>query len=191
MSTTGRDPQTRGFTLIELLVVVAVIAILAAIALPNFLEAQTRAKVARVKADIRTLATGMEAYAADNNRYPWCDPEQDHSYLADIPMLTTPVAYMTNLPADVFPPEKFSEKRQRFYRYYPMDYWRYFYPGVDMRNWRWIVMSNAPDREINVDLQNAEDAIRGNYWMVYNPTNGTISFGDVWATNLGIIGGGV
>src|SRR5215207_257564 len=59
-----------GFTLIELLIVVAIIAILAAIAVPNFLEAQTRSKVARIRADIRTVATGLETYAVDNNKYP-------------------------------------------------------------------------------------------------------------------------
>jgi prepilin-type N-terminal cleavage/methylation domain-containing protein len=60
----------RGFTLIELLIVVAIIAILAAIAVPNFLEAQTRAKVSRTLADMRSLATGMEAFRVDHNLYP-------------------------------------------------------------------------------------------------------------------------
>lgn len=60
----------KGFTLIELLIVVAIIAILAAIAVPNFLEAQVRSKVSRVRADHRTVATGVEIYYLDNNQYP-------------------------------------------------------------------------------------------------------------------------
>jgi prepilin-type N-terminal cleavage/methylation domain-containing protein len=62
--------RIKGFTLIELLIVVAIIAILAAIAVPNFLEAQTRAKVARVRSDLRTLATALEAYYIDAIGYP-------------------------------------------------------------------------------------------------------------------------
>ena len=63
--------KRKGFTLIELLIVVAIIAILAAIAVPNFLEAQTRARVSRVKADMRTYATAIEAYIVDNNIVPY------------------------------------------------------------------------------------------------------------------------
>ncbi len=61
---------TGAFTLIELLIVVAIIAIVAAIAVPNFLEAQVRSKASRVKADMRALATGLEAYRVDHNKYP-------------------------------------------------------------------------------------------------------------------------
>jgi len=57
-----------GFTLIELLIVVAIIAILAAIAVPNFLEAQVRSKVSRAKTDMRSLATALESYRVDNNK---------------------------------------------------------------------------------------------------------------------------
>jgi general secretion pathway protein G len=63
--------SSRAFTLIELLIVVAIIAILAAIAVPNFLEAQTRAKISRARADLRSAVTALEAYRIDNNAYPF------------------------------------------------------------------------------------------------------------------------
>lgn len=121
----------KGFTLIELLIVVAIIAILAAIAVPNFLEAQTRAKVSRVKADLRSIATGIESYRIDNNSYPdGTDSaagidDRIANFLApyglqsgyygfrtrttaggivgrDFAGVSTPVAYITSVPNDVF-----------------------------------------------------------------------------------------
>ena len=58
------------FTLIELLIVVAIIGILAAIAVPNFMNAQVRSKVSRVQADMRTIATALESYHISFGNYP-------------------------------------------------------------------------------------------------------------------------
>ncbi len=65
-----RKPERwKGFTLIELLIVVAIIGILAAIAVPNFLNAQTRAKIARVVSDLKAITQAMEMYRIDYNSY--------------------------------------------------------------------------------------------------------------------------
>ncbi|RJP19044.1 MAG: prepilin-type N-terminal cleavage/methylation domain-containing protein [Candidatus Omnitrophota bacterium] len=95
-------PHTNhGFTLIELLIVVAIIGILAAIAVPNFINAQIRAKVARTMSDIRSISTALEMYNTDKGDYPegratWARFGLDK--------LTSPVAYMASVPPDPFAP---------------------------------------------------------------------------------------
>ena len=65
-----RRRNAKGFTLIELLIVVAIIGIIAAIAIPNLLNAIDRGKQKRTMADIRSIGTAIEAYSVDNNSYP-------------------------------------------------------------------------------------------------------------------------
>ena len=64
-----RTRQPHGFTLIELLIVVAIIGIIAAIAIPNLLNAIQRGKQKRTMSDMRTVATANESYSIDNNQY--------------------------------------------------------------------------------------------------------------------------
>lgn len=103
MKAFSRKPASPAFTLIELLIVVAIIAILAAIAVPNFLEAQVRAKVSRLQADMRSIRTGLETYRVDNNHYPETDLRADLYPLGQgMDRLTTPISYMTSVPKSPF-----------------------------------------------------------------------------------------
>lgn len=60
----------RGFTLVELMVVVAIIALLAAIIIPNYVHARAQAAVSQSEANIKQIATALELYYADCQAYP-------------------------------------------------------------------------------------------------------------------------
>ena len=84
--------DSKGFTLIELLIVVAIIGIIAAIAIPNLLNAIDRGKQKRTMADMRSLGTAVESYAVDNNVYPQA------TSAAALKTIVEAGAYIKNMP---------------------------------------------------------------------------------------------
>jgi len=217
-----RRATARAFTLIELLIVVAIIAILAAIAVPNFIEAQTRSKTSRVKSDMRSLATGIEAYSVDHNRYPissqWINgpnapsPQNFNNRMRG---LTTPVSYITTLPVDVF-----WDKTQVFpitpgvpptfeYNDYstavvgqnfaPLPTYNLFNTRISMSDYYgrtgtvdWAMQSSGPDRVNDFQTTTVSPLVKPVVQLIayqeglrrtYDPTNGTVSVGDIARTN--------
>ena len=195
----------KGFTLIELLIVVAIIAILAAIAVPNFLEAQTRSKVSRIKSDMRSMATALESYCVDANQYlpdgmgglhpgfyTNLSATEVEGCLQMFSRLTTPVAYLSSVPPDPCWSAREAkdyagagagtrDETVRVFRYYESTGWGYnvmaAVPGLKLRG-KWIMLSPGPDRVhgysewVLVDDPNVVN-------RVYDPTNGTVSQGDI------------
>jgi len=214
--------KTLGFTLIELLIVVAIIAILAAIAVPNFLEAQTRAKVSRVKSDIRSLATGLESYRVDNNVPPPSAGEiSGTAGLVGGPLtingvtgntgimgwwLSTPVAYMTSaLMLDPFVPNGNRPDLQIFSYHTQTFRWgdkavRYGFRSMATQEnasegitgaafgeiyGSWRIFSIGPDTRYANNLGGPANTFRGEVGIPYDPSNGTISAGNVFRSEKG------
>lgn len=183
----------KGFTLIELLIVVAIIAILAAIAIPNFLQAQTRAKVSRVQSDMRSVATALESYYVDHNNYPMPVEDEgehdshdhDHPEWEGIlpPSITTPVAYITSLPTDVFAPGKHPFHYLTVQYHQVLGYPDLMYEVVEhvigrpFSEVQYTMFSHGPD------MDHPEEVFES---VQYDPTNGTISDGSIWYFGPGV-----
>ena len=195
--------KKRAFTLIELLVVVAIIAVLASIAVVNFLEAQVRAKVSRAKTDIKAVVTGVEAYAVDNNNYPtfhyadvpmahrhfymggkvtgFGQPDPDFNGAAPI---TTPIAYLSTMPKDPFLVHEKADPAETAQFLYVN--WPYAVKQMPTHSlapvFRYAGALYGPYR-----LHSPGPALAGpDSGTPYDPTNGTVSTGDItWGTNTG------
>ena len=203
----------RAFTLIELLIVVAIIAILAAIAVPNFLEAQVRSKIARVRNDHRTLATALESYTVDNNRpplsfWPYYNLHPQDRVALDwrhicYKQLTTPISYITSFLADPFSPYKNQQDPREESKYY---YYVDFYPegnaysadvyqDIQGKAFKWAVYSVGPQSLESNNMPWVEDIlgalvpIEASLGNVYDSTNGTKSAGKIFRTNKGELTG--
>lgn len=60
--------RQKGFTLVEIMIVVAIIALLAAIAVPGFLRARKRSQASRILNDLRMIDSALDQYAIENNK---------------------------------------------------------------------------------------------------------------------------
>jgi prepilin-type N-terminal cleavage/methylation domain-containing protein len=187
----------RGFTLIELLIVVAIITILALIAVPNFLEAFVRAKVARSRADLRSCATALESYHIDYSAYPpmtsagftggvapLSGSELKWWYVPDA--LSTPIAYLSSSAlwcpfggnwdkAPYFPDqiwcrygyENIPELMEKATQFSILQ--RRYHPAAVLWSGPWRLQCVGPDRMWNPSVS-------------YDPTNGSVSGGDMIRT---------
>lgn len=169
-----------GFTLVELLIVVLILAILASIVAPNLMEFATRSKVARAQAELSTLATALEAYHVEWNSYPPTPLSSLSDRASRLRFLTTPIAYISSLPNEVFDLKEGEPEPYAFWsanlndamKYSPM----YFYlPDEQARNGRWVLFSRGPD----IDYEAAVEEGGGGLLMYYDPTNGSASNGDL------------
>ena len=186
--------KNKGFTLIELLIVVAIIAILAAIAIPNFLQAQIRAKTARAKGELASLATAIESYYVDENNYP---PDGSDAYGPALfgyapgywyvtPAFTTPIAYISSgtMLQDPFRAGITQNALLTRYRYSNTkdgSLGQVTNPGPYRDAFGgWRMLSLGPDRVYSMDV--GANLTKWGIWDItypYDPSNGTVSNGDM------------
>ncbi len=170
-----------GFTLIELLIVVAIIGILAAIAVPNFLNAQIRAKVSRIVSEKRSVRDAYMQYFMDRNTWPpHYHGEAQHRFV------TTPIAYLTT---SIYCPfmnteaGKLTPQWEPFRGQYHAEVgsrwhdkvWPYFHQNDpdfmnQNRNAAFFIVSLGPDLFFDSWVPSA---------CLYNPSNGALSGGDI------------
>ncbi len=179
--------STAGFTLIELLIVVAIIGILAAIAIPNFLNAQTKAKIARCEADMRSLSIAVESYRIDRNRYPldladfWrLNPSflQSTQGLCIFYPLTSPIAYISSSPLTPFGPWASTAASNVSFRGYDYEHHvveLFSQQRLIEHNYEYAIVTAGPTKAF-VTLDAGNNGIMG---TVYNASNGLASPGNV------------
>lgn len=183
--TQKRSSDDNGFTLIELLIVIAIILILIAIALPNFLEAQVRARVTKAKGELRSIGIALDSYFLDWDVYPE-ESEANVNGTGEglgLLKLVSPIKYIAAIPEDPF--GQFDTERQS-----ESSFILYESGGMEVgilqassyRNCSeclitWGMWSKGPDRAQRIDGEDTHFAQRTHN---YAPTNGTDSRGSIY-----------
>ena len=195
--------RTFGFTYVELTIVAAIVAILVAIAGPNFFEAKTRSAVSRSRSEMALLKMSIESYRLDTRAYP---PNKTPGEAApyDLTVLTTPLVFLSSLPIDAMTEREVrGENHPR-----PLDPIPYRYYNalqVDPENGLKIVKGDRPGGGFSAP--GAGGYLAGMLWgygpqsslafnpgppattitadakatlLAYDPTNGTTSAGDIY-----------
>lgn len=198
-----------GIGKIEVILIAAVACLFAMAAIPNFGEMRVRSDVARTKRDLAAIAIAMESYRADNTGYPAAYKESpigggSVSSSMDPRLLTTPVAYLSKIPFDACRQDTLS-----YYRFYAVGYQPRITPPYYLRSYSlypktaWMTWGLGPDWVTNAagyfplpaiianealaapQIGNDRDGnviggAPGYYGMRYDPTNGTVSWGDIY-----------
>ena len=159
--------RRKSFTLLELIVVIAIIGILAMISIPNFLNAQVRAKVARAKSDFRVMTAAVKVYYIDNQGLPVNGTlmSRDKSSEWAFSCLTTPIPYLSSTECchDPFVLIDCEATLMNNTGWYPSDDFYYYFHCDREGGW---LQSKGPDR------------MWGNH-ANYDASNGVISPGDI------------
>lgn len=165
----------RAFTFVELLLVAITIAVLSASAIPNFLEARTRAQTAKNRSSLAVLQAAIESYRIDWKQYP---PNATPliSSGGELSRLTTPIAFVTSVPSLDFTP---ADQPYIYLHLAPVfdietNPWRPFLGGAPRE---WYLAVPGPKRIYETKANPGPPPTLT--YTPYDPTNGTASRGDL------------
>lgn len=179
--------RQHGFSLIELIIVSVILMLLAITAFPYFQNALIRAHTAKINSDFHLIKNSLEMYRTDHRMYPWQHGIVNLRLIDEVFELTTPVAYLEQIPQNPFLGKIAEVEVDPFF--YPTGFTRHqnYYLGV--RNFitdrkifdedtppSWSISSGGP-----ISFGTHRSATR---W--YSSTNGIRSFGGFWMDSTGL-----
>lgn len=186
--------QPRAFTMVEVVIVAAILGILVALSIPKYMIAQVHAKITQNIHDMRILAEALGAYRLEHGVYPpWRQSrvlvnEGDplHPNIIRFYRLTTPIAYLEDIPLDPFINYEEEEDYQQWGEAYDYTEATNGDNEADPHAWGHLYRINGwgPDG-INSyaggrDFTSLEEACpNGIPRFVYAPSNGLVSYGDI------------